>query len=179
VANPLEILILTGAPGSGKTSVGRCLARRWRRSVHLESDQFFHFIQSGYVEPWRSGSHGQNQAVMGIVAQAAAGYMQAGYATVIDGIVLPGWFFEPLRNALQREGFAVAYAVLRPSLAVAQNRARTRLGSLSDPAVIEQIWKGFTDLGVLESHAIDSTDQTPEQTATAIEDRLKAGSLRV
>jgi hypothetical protein len=88
--------------------------------VHLESDQFFHFIESGYIEPWHPGSHGQNQVVMGIAAAAAAGYARAGYATVIDGIVLPAWFFRPLRDALQRDGFAVAYAVLRPPLLVAQ-----------------------------------------------------------
>jgi hypothetical protein len=99
--------------------------------VHLESDQFFHFIESGYIEPWRSESHSQNQVVMEIVAGAAAGYAHAGYATVIDGIVLPAWFLEPLRDALQRDGFAVAYAVLRPSLAAAQERAGTRAGSFS------------------------------------------------
>src|SRR5438067_12827411 len=97
VADPSGVLILTGAPGSGKTSVARRLTRTWRKSVHLESDQFFHFIESGYIEPWRPGSHDQNEVVMSIVATAAAGYARAGYATVIDGIVLPAWFFEPLR----------------------------------------------------------------------------------
>jgi hypothetical protein len=116
---------------------------------------------------------------MGIVAAAAVGYARAGYETVIDGIVLPAWFFKPLRNALQREGFAVAYTVLRPSLAVAQERARARPGSLPDPEVVEQIWSGFADLGDLESHAIDSTAQTTAETATMVEHRLKAGELSV
>jgi tRNA uridine 5-carbamoylmethylation protein Kti12 len=179
VADSPVILILTGSPGSGKTSVARSLTRTWRKSVHLESDQFFHFIESGYIEPWRAASHGQNQVVMRIVAMAAAGYARAGYETVIDGIVLPAWFFEPLRDALQREGFVVAYAVLRPPLDVAQERARLRSDSFFDSDVIEKIWNGFTDLGTLEPHAIDSRDQTPEQTATVIDDRLKAGSLLV
>jgi predicted kinase len=174
-----EVLILTGAPGCGKTSVARCLARRWQKSAHVESDQFFHFIERGYIEPWRPESHGQNQVVMRIVATAAAGYADAGYATVIDGIVLPGWFFEPLRDALQGDGFAVAYAVLRPPVAVAQERARARGGSLSDPAVIEHVWNGFADLGEMEPHAIDSRAYTVEQTARLIEGPLRDGSLLV
>lgn len=31
-----------------------------------------------------------------IVAGAASSYAAAGYFTVIDGIVIPGWFLEPL-----------------------------------------------------------------------------------
>jgi hypothetical protein len=147
--------------------------------VHLESDRFFHFIESGYIEPWRSDAHRQNQVVMGIVAGAAARYAQAGYVTVIDGIVLPRWFLGPLQDALQCEGLTVAYAVLRPSLAVAQERARTRSGSFSDPVVIDEIWNGFADLGDLESHAIDSTKQSTAETAKMVEERLNAGDLRV
>jgi adenylylsulfate kinase-like enzyme len=45
------VLILTGAPGSGKSTVARLLAAKSERAVHLESDLFFHFIQSGRIEP--------------------------------------------------------------------------------------------------------------------------------
>lgn len=83
-------MILTGAPGSGKTTVAGLLAAKSKRSVHLESDRFFHFIQAGYIEPWEPESHEQNTAVMRIVAQAAASYADAGYFTIIDGIIIPG-----------------------------------------------------------------------------------------
>jgi hypothetical protein len=73
------ILILTGAPGPGKTTVAQLLAAKPRRAVHLESDRFFHFIQAGYIESWKPESHEQNTTVMRIVAQAAAGYANAGY----------------------------------------------------------------------------------------------------
>jgi hypothetical protein len=43
-------------PGAGKTTTARTLVGRWERAVHLESDHFFHFIRSGYVEPLRPES---------------------------------------------------------------------------------------------------------------------------
>jgi len=172
------VLILTGAPGSGKTTIARLLTAQENRAVHVESDCFFDFIESGYVEPWKPESHGQNETIMRIVGEAAAGYAAAGYFTVIDGIISPGWFLEPLSNALGASGFQVAYAVLRPSLPVAIGRAECRTSSrLSDAAVIEQLWRDFADLGSLENHAIDNSTQTPEETKNVLTDRLRLGKL--
>ena len=45
------ILILTGPPGVGKTTTAEVFARHSPHGVHLESDVFFNFIRSGYIEP--------------------------------------------------------------------------------------------------------------------------------
>src|SRR5947209_260448 len=94
------VLILTGAPGAGKTTVAKALISRYERAVHLECDRFFHLVAAGYVEPWRPESHAQNEVVMSIVARAAVSFADAQYFTVIDGIVSPRWFLGPLRDAL-------------------------------------------------------------------------------
>ena len=172
------ILILTGPPGAGKTTVAGILAERSDRAVHLEADAFFRFIRAGDIAPWKAESHEQNQIVMQVVAGAAAGDAAAGYFTIVDGIILPGWFLEPLRNALHEAGHRVAYAVLRAPLSVCTERARERARDpLTEPTAIERLWRSFADIGDLEKNALDLDSRDSEEGADMLERRLADGSL--
>lgn len=172
------VLILTGPPGSGKTTVARLLVRRFERAVHLESDWFFHAISVGYVKPWKPEAHQQNQTVMNAVADAAANYAVSGFFTVIDGILSPRYFFMPVAKRLHSSGLEVAYAILRPALEVALRRDQARAdGRLSDPSVFEGLYADFMNAGALEANAIDSSEQDPEETASEVFDSLRRGKL--
>ena len=178
--NTPQALILTGPPGAGKTTVASLLAGRHERAAHVESDRFFRFIESGYLEPWRTESHEQNEIVMAIVGEAAAGYARGGYFTIVDGILAPGWFLEPLRDSLRSANIDVSLAILRPPLATTLQRTRERESDrLSDPAVIEQLWNGFNDLGTLERYVIDNGDEYATLTTEKIADCLDWGEFEL
>jgi hypothetical protein len=102
---------------AGTTTIAGLLAARSVRAGHLKSDRFLHPIRSGYVQPWKPESHEQNRVVMGIVAAPAAAYAAGGYFTIMDGIVLPTWFFKALGDALG--GQSVAYSCSEPRYASA------------------------------------------------------------
>lgn len=174
------VLIVTGPPGVGKTTTAGILAARAARAVHLEADAFFRFIRSGSIEPWKPESRVQNEIVMRIVARAAADYATAGYFTIVDGIVIPEWFLDPLRDALHGAGHSVAYVVLRAPLSTCVARVQDREGvPLADPDVIEQIWQSFADLGDLERNAIEIGDKSPDEAGELLARQLAEGALAV
>ena len=87
------VVILTGPPGAGKSTVADVLARQSEMpAVHLHSDDFYdRYIKSGYVLPWLPESQKQNEVVTGVIAGAACAYAAGGYFTLIDGIVGRGF----------------------------------------------------------------------------------------
>jgi predicted kinase len=158
------VLLLTGAPASGKTTAARLIATTPTLGAHVEADSFFGFVRGGYVQPWLPESYRQNAIVMQAVAAAAAAYAGGGYTTVVDGIITPRWFLAPLAEALAAAGHAVSYAILRPTLATYIARAAARSGDeLHNPDVITQLWHQFADVNELERHVIEADSLRPSR----------------
>jgi hypothetical protein len=84
-------------------------------------------------------------------------------------MLVPGWFLEPLTDKLRSDGLDVATAILRAPLDVCLDRASSRPSRpLHDPAVVEQLWAGFDDLGDLEQLVINTGDQDAGATAARV-----------
>src|SRR5437868_11856955 len=118
-----SLLVVTGPPGAGKSSVARVLAGAARRSVLIEGDAFFGFLASGAIDPWLPASNDQNTVVTKAAASAAGVFATGGYTTVYDGVVGP-WFLPTFGAATGLDRFD--YVILLPSLDVCLERVATR-----------------------------------------------------
>lgn len=59
-----ELIVVTGPPGAGKSTVARVLARSSERSALIAGDEFFGFLARGFIPPWRPETHEQNTVVI-------------------------------------------------------------------------------------------------------------------
>jgi AAA domain len=164
-----SVVILSGPPGSGKSTVAdRLAATASGQAVHFNADYFWDFVKSGFISPWLPAARRQNEVVMNVAAEAAACFAAGGYQVYFDCLVGP-WFLAPFREACRARGLALIYIVLRPSLAVALSRARRRgENALRNAGPIRSLHAQFLDLGVFERHVIDNSDQSTDETIAAV-----------
>jgi predicted kinase len=175
VADPGQVVVLSGPPGAGKSTVARILAAARSPSVHLHSDDFWANIVTGGIPPYRPDSGPQNQVVIGVLATAALGYAQGGYYVVVDGVVGP-WYIGEFRMTAAGTAIPLHYVIIRPDEDTTLRRAAARDdGALTDPEPVRHMHQQFAILGEYESHAIDSTGLDPHATADLITSGLAAG----
>ena len=181
---PAPLLLLTGSPGCGKTTVAPLVADAHDPSVCLDLDWFFAKLRRGAIEPWREEAHRQNRVVLRAAAEAVAVFAEGGYVTVAEGILYP-FMVDLFVAACGPRGIAINYAVLRAPVAVVQRRARDRTvepehaGALADAVVIDDLWAQFERHGVAERHRVDCGRRGPAEVAAEIDQRWEAGELRL
>jgi len=178
------VVVLTGPPGSGKSTTGPLVAERFARAACLEADWLFTTIAGGFVEPWLPAADDQNHTLLRAAAAAAGALSRGGYAVVLEGVFGP-WNLPLLIDGLERSAAEVHYVVLRPSVEVVLERATSRLektpgiAPLREVGPLRQLWEQFQDLGALESHVIDNGALDADETAGLVWRCVTEGTHRL
>lgn len=171
-----SILVLTGPPGIGKTTVARLVADALPRSVHLEADTFWRFIRSGSVAPWLPEAHEQNEVVVQAVARTAAQFAAGGFDVVVDGIVGP-WFLDPFRRCAAGAEVGLHYVVLAADLDVTIGRATSRgAHGLSDEDPIRRMHAEFASAVPHEHLILDAGSRTASDVAEQVLHAWRTGT---
>jgi gluconate kinase len=170
-----ELVVVSGPPGAGKSTVARLLAGQFERSVLVEGDAFFGFLARGAIEPWLSAANDQNDVVIQAAAAAAGRFAAGGFVTVYEGVVGP-WFLD--RFVQLADLPEVHYAILMPSLDQCLDRVTSRTGhGFTDQAATRHMYQQFADAVIDQRHVFANAPGTATQTVRDILHSMRSGAL--
>lgn len=176
-----RIVVITGSPGTGKTTVSAIVAKgsSMEKSVHMHTDDFYHYLSKGGIPPYLPEADAQNLIVIEALLEAAKRFARGGYEVIVDGIIGP-WFLGPWLDLVQ-EGYEVHYIILKATKEETMKRAigRSKLDRETNMELVETMWEQFCDLGIYEPNVIDTTELSIDGTVSKIKERIESGTAKL
>lgn len=166
-----NIILITGMAGSGKTTIGRLVAKFFSKSLLLQVDQLREMMVNGVVMPNNGLTEATNQQFQ--MARSTAIYMAILYASqgvdvVIDDVSFPANFVEQYAALFGIPG--IHRVLLYPNAPALIERIKKRAGPWDHllVALVPKIYSYLEPMPKDDWIVLDSSEWTIRQTVHAV-----------
>lgn len=170
-----KIILMTGCPGSGKSTIGHALAEKFTRCVHLQVDTIRESMVSGFAPPGEFTPEAIQQFKLArqVAIEWATIYANADINVIIDDVCIPESFTQHYAALDEHPNFAKV--LLNPSRDALIERVTERGGPFAEFFIQEGL---DYVLGMIEGIpkdgwlSVDSSNLSIDQTTQTIMKQL-------
>lgn len=164
------VIIISGTPASGKSSVSKTLAKKFPKSAYIPVDDMRAMVVGGNILPWEDKFGEQYKLIEKNFLALTENFLEEGYVVIIDDIIGDEAFKKYQRMFKDVYGF-----LLLPTKEELKKRDLGRDPEGGMHHRIDALYPYFADTKHDALEVIDSTNQTLEETVNEIFEAVTDG----
>ncbi len=165
------VIIISGTPASGKSSVSKALAKKFPKSVYIPVDDLRAMVIGGNIAPWDDKFGEQYKLIEKNFLAMTKNFLEEGFVVIIDDVIAD----EQVKKYQKMFGNVYGFLLL-PSIETLKKRDLERDSTGEMHGRIDVLYPEFANSKHDTLKVIDSTNHALSKTVEEIFKQLKNSS---